>query len=56
MDGRKGVDERIDEGVHRWFGHVERMDKDSIAMKECVLVVAQWVGSRIDGLILLRTV
>ena len=22
---KKGLDERIDEGVLRWFGHVERM-------------------------------
>ena len=26
----KGVDERIDEGVLRWFGHVERMENDRI--------------------------
>ena len=25
----KGVDERIDEGVLRWFGHVERMENDA---------------------------
>ena len=23
---RKGLDERIDEGVLQWFGHVERME------------------------------
>ena len=27
----KGVDERIDEGVLRWFGHVERMENDRVA-------------------------
>ena len=29
----KGVDERIDEGVLRWFGHVERVEKDMIAKR-----------------------
>ena len=29
----KGVDERIDESVLRWFGHVERMEKDRIAKR-----------------------
>ena len=43
----KGVNERIDEGVLPWFGHVER---DRIAKR--VLVVIQWVGQGIDGLIL----
>ena len=28
---RKGLDERIDEGVLWWFGHVERMVRDRIA-------------------------
>ena len=27
----KGVKEKIDEGVLRWFGHVERMENDMIA-------------------------
>ena len=27
----KGVDEKIDEGVLRWFGHVERRENDRIA-------------------------
>ena len=26
----KGLDEKIDEGVLRWFGHVERMKNDRI--------------------------
>ena len=30
---RKGIDERIDEGVLRWFGHVERMENDRIAKR-----------------------
>ena len=43
----KGVvrsDEKIAEGVLRWFGHVERMENDKIL--ESVLVVAKWVGRR----------
>ena len=27
---RKGLDERINEDVLRWFGHVERMERDRI--------------------------
>ena len=27
----KGIDERIDECVLRWFGHMERMEKERIA-------------------------
>ena len=26
----KGIDKRIDEGVLRWFSHVERMETDRI--------------------------
>ena len=29
----KGLDERIDKGVLRWFGHVERMEKDRFAKR-----------------------
>ena len=29
----KGVDERIDEGVLRWFGHVERMENNRNAKR-----------------------
>ena len=29
----KGVDENIDEGVLRWFGHVERMENDRVAKR-----------------------
>ena len=31
----KGVDERIDEGVLRWFDHVERIENDRIARRVC---------------------
>ena len=30
---KKGLDERIDEGVLRWFGHGERMKMDMIAKR-----------------------
>ena len=36
----KGVDERIDEGVLWWFGHVERMEKDRITKRVYVGVCA----------------
>ena len=29
----KGVEERINESVLRWFGHVERMENDRIAKR-----------------------
>ena len=29
----KGLDEKIDEGIVRWFGHVERMENDLIAKR-----------------------
>ena len=31
-----GVEERIDEGVLRWFGHLERMERDMIAKSRVV--------------------
>ena len=30
---KKGLDERIDEGVLLWFDHVERMESDRIAKR-----------------------
>ena len=30
---KKGLDERIDEGVLWWFGHMERMENDKIAKR-----------------------
>ena len=44
------VKKGLDEGTLRWFGHVERMERDRIA--KSVLVVIQWVACRRDGLIL----
>ena len=37
-----GVDERIDEGVLWWFGHVERMENDRLAKR---VYVGECVGS-----------
>ena len=42
----KGVDERIEEDVLWWFGHVERMERDRIAKRAYVGVC---VGSRPVG-------
>ena len=42
----KGVKERIDGGVLRWFGHVERMENDMIAKR---VYVAECAGSRSVG-------
>ena len=42
----KGVDEKIDEGVLRWFDNVERMENDRIAKK---VYVEGCVGSRSVG-------
>ena len=39
----KGVDKRTDEGVSRWFCHVERMENDR--MYWSVLLIVQWVDS-----------
>ena len=49
----KGLDERIDEGVLRWFVHVERMESDRAKRVYVgdVLVVVQWVGREREGLI-----
>ena len=33
---KKGLDERIDEGVLRWFSNVERIERDGIAKREYV--------------------
>ena len=38
----KGVGERIDQGVLRWFGHVERMENDRIAKRD---YVGEYTGS-----------
>ena len=49
---KKGLYERIDEGMLRWFGHVERnMIAKRVYVGECAGII-QWVGRRRDGLIL----
>ena len=42
----KGVDQRIEEGVLRWFGYVERMENDRIAK---VVYAGECVGSHSVG-------
>ena len=39
---QKGLYERIDEGVLRWFGHVDRMKKERIAKR---VYVGECAGS-----------
>ena len=43
---RKGLDERIDESVLRWFGHVERMERDGISK---IVYVGECAGSSSVG-------
>ena len=43
---KKGVDERIDEGVLRWFAHLERMERRMIAKR---VYVGEYDGSRSPG-------
>ena len=39
---KKGLDERIDEGVLRWFGHVEKMVRVRISKR---VYVGEYAGS-----------
>ena len=48
---KKGLDERIDEGLLLWFGHVERMEKDRIARS---VYVGECAGSHSVGRLLKR--
>ena len=43
---RKGLDEMIDEGDLRWFGHVEGSERDRIAK---IIYVGECAGSRSRG-------
>ena len=50
----KGVDERIDDGVLRWFSHMERMETDRIAKRVYVGECAgspRWVDRGRGGLL-----
>ena len=49
----KGVDEKIDEGVLLWFGRRTGLLRGSTLGS--VLVVTQWVGRGIGGLIPSKT-
>ena len=40
---KKGLDEKIDEGVLRWCGHVERMERDRIVKR---IYLGECAGSR----------
>ena len=42
----KGVDEKIDEGVLRWFGRVERMENNRTTRR---VFIGECTGSRLDG-------
>ena len=42
----KGVDERIDESVLRWVGHIERLENDRISKR---MYIGECVGSRSIG-------
>ena len=43
----KGVDDRINEVVLRWFGHLERMEKDMITKR---VYVGECAGIRSVGM------
>ena len=43
---KKGLDEKIDEGVLRWFAHVERMER---GMSAKLVYVGEFAGSRSVG-------
>ena len=42
----KGLDERIAEGILKWFGHVERMERDRVEKR---VYVGECAGSRSVG-------
>ena len=43
---RKGLHERIDEGIQLWFGHVERMERDRVVKR---VHVGECAGSHSVG-------
>ena len=53
-DANEGLDERVDEGMLRWFGHVRGWIGIGLLRDftyKGVLVVVQWVGRERNGLI-----
>ena len=46
MQSEEGLDERIDEDVLWWFGHVKRMEKGRIAKR---VYVGECAGSHSEG-------
>ena len=46
MRSEEGLDERIDEGVLRWFGHLEKMERDRITKRD---YIGECAGSRSVG-------
>ena len=46
MTSDKEVNERIDEGLLRWFGYVEKMKNDIIAK---MFYVGEWAGRHTVG-------
>ena len=48
---KKGLEERIDEGVLRWFGYVERTERDEIAKRVYVGECPRTRSVGRDGLI-----
>ena len=46
MWSEEGVEERINEDVLQWFGHVERMERDRIAKR---VYVGECAGSHSGG-------
>ena len=43
---RKGLDERIEKGVLKWFGYVERVERDKITKR---VYLGECAGSRSVG-------
>ena len=46
MWSEEGLDERVDESVLRWFGHVENMERDRDAKR---FYAIEYAGSRSVG-------
>ena len=42
---KKGLEEKIDEGVLRWFGHVEKMERDRIGSSSVGRPRKRWIDT-----------